>query len=226
MENNWKLSPSDFAFLWEECPRCFYLKVTNRFYRPRPIMPKIFTQIDLKMKDFYTGKRTESFAPSMPPGKVSHDEKWVQSRPLAVPGHKGTCFIRGKFDTIVSFDDGGYGVVDFKTSHRKSEHIALYSRQLHAYAFSLEKSAPGDFHLEPVTRLGLLVFEPELYTQGKTGKVGFAGSLEWIEIPRDDAGFRSFLGEVMTVLEAGEPPPAGPACEWCRYREESRRRGV
>jgi len=226
MEHNWKLSPSDFAFLWEECRRCFYLKVRESFYRPRPVMPKIFNQIDLKMKEYYTGKRTESFAPGIPPGVVSHDEHWVQSLPLSIPGHEGTCFIRGKFDTIVRFDDGGYGVIDFKTSHRRSEHIPLYSRQLHAYAVALENSAPGDLHLEPVSRLGLLVFEPDLYTQGKTGKVGFAGAMEWLEIPRDDDAFRLFLGEVMTVLESGEPPSPGPRCPWCRYREESRRRGV
>lgn len=24
------LAPSDFAFLWDECPRCFYLKVVRK----------------------------------------------------------------------------------------------------------------------------------------------------------------------------------------------------
>ena len=43
---NWKLSPSDFAFLWEECKRCFYLKVARGFYRPRTPFPGIFSVID------------------------------------------------------------------------------------------------------------------------------------------------------------------------------------
>ena len=30
----WKLSPSDFAFLWQECKRCFYLKNVTGFQRP------------------------------------------------------------------------------------------------------------------------------------------------------------------------------------------------
>ena len=46
----WRLSPSDFAFLWEECKRCFYLKVVKEFYRPRSLMPKIFNVIDAQMK--------------------------------------------------------------------------------------------------------------------------------------------------------------------------------
>lgn len=226
MSKSWKLSPSDFAFLWEECPRCFYLKVVMGFYRPRPIMPKIFTQIDLEMKGFYTGRRTESIAPGMPPGVVSHDERWVQSRPIDFPEHSASCFIRGKFDTIVRFDDGGYGVVDFKTSRRKAEHVPLYSRQLHAYAYALENAAAGEFSLSPVKRLGLLVFEPEIYTQGKTGRVGFAGRMDWIEIPQNDAEFKAFLGDVMNVLASPEPPPPGVECAWCRYREESRRRDL
>jgi hypothetical protein len=49
---NWKLSPSDFAFLWEECQRCFYLKVVRQFYRPWSPMPKIFTKIDGIMKRY------------------------------------------------------------------------------------------------------------------------------------------------------------------------------
>ena len=27
-------APSDFAFLWDECPRCFYLKVVCKQGRP------------------------------------------------------------------------------------------------------------------------------------------------------------------------------------------------
>jgi hypothetical protein len=38
---NWTLSPSDFAFLWEECKRCFYLKIVSGFRRPGGPMPKI-----------------------------------------------------------------------------------------------------------------------------------------------------------------------------------------
>lgn len=30
---NYKLSPSDFAFLYEECKRCYYLKVIHNISR-------------------------------------------------------------------------------------------------------------------------------------------------------------------------------------------------
>ena len=31
MNNLYKLSPSDLTFLWDECQRCFYLKVVRKF---------------------------------------------------------------------------------------------------------------------------------------------------------------------------------------------------
>src|SRR5437764_951732 len=108
------------------------------------------------MKNFYSGKRTHEIAEGIPLGVVKLGENWVTSQPIVVPGRSSTCFVKGKFDKVVRFDDGTYGVIDFKTSQRKSDHVPLYSRQLHAYATALENPAPGTLHLAPVTRLGLL----------------------------------------------------------------------
>ena len=115
-------------------------------------MPKIFTTIDQLMKQRFAGQHTEAFVSGLPGGVFEYSEHWVESRPLAVQGHTSSCFIRGKFDTVVRFDDGGFGVVDFKTSARNSEHIPLYARQLHAYACALEQAAPGRLALSPVRR--------------------------------------------------------------------------
>lgn len=56
---NWKLSSSDFAFHWEECKRCFYLKIVKGFQRPRPTMPKIFNMIGSEMKKCFSGQRKQ-----------------------------------------------------------------------------------------------------------------------------------------------------------------------
>ena len=67
---NWTLSPSNFAFLWEECKRCFYLKIVSGVRRPGGPMPKIFTIIDAQMKgrflannSIFGGIRTEPCEP-------------------------------------------------------------------------------------------------------------------------------------------------------------------
>ena len=175
--HNWKLSPSDFAFLWEECRRCFYLKVVSDFKRPSTPMPKIFTTIDQLMKQRFAGRRTEEVVSGLPGGVFEYSEHWVESRAVAIPGNTSSCFIRGKFDTVARFADGGFGVGDFKTSARNSEHIPLYARQLHAYACALEQAAPGRLALSPVRCLGLLVYEPSVFEHQPGGNCSLSGSL-------------------------------------------------
>ncbi len=222
----WKLSPSDFAFLWEECKRCFYLKVVRGFDRPRGIMPKIFTMIDREMKTYFGGKSTAEFAPGLPPGMVSHSDEWVESEAIPFRGPTSRCFLRGKLDTVIRFESGEYAVIDFKTSETKAEHVPLYGRQLHAYAYALEHPAREKLSLNPVTRLGLLVFEPDAFARGQKSKAALSGGLTWVEIKRNDREFLDFLGEVLSVLNLPEPPEASPSCEWCAYRERSRRNGL
>lgn len=217
MRRNLKLSPSDFAFLWEECKRCYYLKVVRGLARPRTPLPKIFTVIDNQMKQHYAESRTERISDEMPPGRIEFEEKWVESTPISLAGHTSTCYIKGKFDTVARLDDGSFAVIDFKTSERREEHVPLYSRQLHAYAHALENPTPKSFGLAPVTVLGLLVYEPDTYTH-RGQRASLEGNVSWIEIPRDDGGFRAFLSEVLGVLESSDPPAPSPHCEWCMYR--------
>jgi hypothetical protein len=224
----WTLSPSDFAFLWEECPRCFYLDAVRAFPRPQPPPPRIVARIDAQLRASCEGRRTETLAPEMPPGGFELGERWVESRPLDVhlPDAVRQCLVRGRLDTVVRLDDGSWAVVDFKTSEGCLEDVPRYARQLHAYAWALEHPAPGALALDPVTRLGLLVFEPEKFTREAGGLGALTGGLSWIEIPRDDGMLFGFLAEVLSVLERPEPPGGAPLCEWCVYRDASRRTGL
>ena len=125
---NWKLSPSDFAFLWEECKRCFYLKVARGFFRPRTPFPGIFSVIDQLMNEYFNGRPNAEISETLPPGVVKYGESWVESRALAVPGRESTCFIRGRFDSVLEFEDGSYGIIDFKTTSTQSHHLAVSIR--------------------------------------------------------------------------------------------------
>jgi PD-(D/E)XK nuclease superfamily len=212
----WALSPSDFAFLWDDCPRCFYLKVAGKQPRPRTPFPSVFGKIDRAMKDHYLGERAEAVAAGMPAGVIGGGDRWVKSAPLLPPEVSGTCFIRGRVDVLIDCDDGTKGVVDFKTTVPKADHLATYGRQLHAYAMALEHPASG--RSESVSSLGLLCFLPESY-QAEEGRAGLFGPVQWIEVPRDDLGFAHFLGEVVSVLEQADPPEPAPDCSWCALRD-------
>jgi len=216
---NYKLSPSDFAFLWEECKRCFYLKVKNNIYRPSPPMPGIFMVIDSEMKKCFKGKDTQIVTPAMPKGVIEEiDGDMVESEPIKLDNKSSTCYIRGKIDTIVKFDDGTFGVIDFKTSKVKEENLAKYGRQLHAYALALENPTDGKLSRNPVSKLGLVVYEPNEFLKDGEEKSILKGDLCWVEIPRDDSAFMKFLDDVITLLENPEPPDSEATCKFCAYR--------
>lgn len=226
MPDTVKLSPSDFAFLWEECKRCFYLKHISGFKRPGGPFPTIFGVIDREMRKHFMGRRTEIMTPDLPPGTMTMGEKWVQSEPIQVAGHTTSLVLRGKLDAVVTFDDGSYGVIDFKTSNIRPTSIRLYSRQLRAYTYALEHAEPGKLALSPISTMGLLAFTPDHYTTEAAQRSQLSGALKWFPIKHNEASFMQFLDDVLNVLELPEPPEPDPKCQWCQYRAQSRENGL
>ena len=222
MSNLWKLSPSDLTFLWSECRRCFYLKVVQEFKRPAAPFPKIFTRIDRLMQAYFEGKSTAEISPDLPEGVVKFGDKWVKSQPIERPNHDSSCFILGKFDTVMEFTDSTFGVVDFKTTEPTPKHVPFYSRQLHAYAYALEHPAPRRLKLSPITKLGLLCVEPTAIDRYRDDQVAYIGDVSWLEIPKDEGEFLEFIDQILSVLERSEPPQPGPNCGYCRYRQGAR----
>lgn len=217
-----KLSPSDLTFLWDECKRCFYLKVVHNFRRPSVPFPSIFGRIDILMKKFYLNKSTHQISPDLPPGVIFETGKRVESESIRSPDHDVECFIKGIFDTVLKFEDGTYAVVDFKTTPASEEHIPFYARQLQAYAYALEHAAPSHLSLKPISHLGLLSFEPQLMDKDEAGRLTYRGPVVWQAIEPDEPAFVDFIHQVQQVLAFPEPPPAGEKCEFCQYRERAR----
>lgn len=94
MAKTFKLSPSDLTFLWDECKRCFYLKVVLGQNRPAMPFPSIFTKIDGLMKKYFDGQSTHLLTPELPPGLVVFGDRWVESLPISLPGHASQCYLR------------------------------------------------------------------------------------------------------------------------------------
>jgi len=214
---NYKLSPSDLTFSYEGCKRCFYQKVVNNIAQPSMPLPSIFSRIASLLKNHYDGKPTSELHAALPPGIVSHGEKSVRSETIQLRNHSATCFISGRFDVAVSFKDGTYGVIDFKTGNPNTESVYLYIRQLHAYAYALEHPAPGKLSLSPVTKLGLLYFYPSSISQESIEQLSYEAAITWIEIRKDEEGFLEFIDEVLNVLELPEAPGHSQNCQWCGY---------
>lgn len=220
---NYKLAPSSFSFLYEGCKRCFYLKVVHGINQPSKPLPGVFSKIAGLLKDHYNGKRTEELHPDLPAGVVSHGEKRVKSKAIQLPSYQNTCYISGRFDIVVHFDDDTYGVIDFKTGNPKDEYNELYARQLYAYAHALENPALGALGLSPITKLGLLYFHPERTKQERLEQLLYESDIHWIETERNDEKFMNFIDEVLSILELSTPPDPSPDCEWCNYIDKLNR---
>jgi CRISPR/Cas system-associated exonuclease Cas4 (RecB family) len=219
----YKLSPSQLTFAWDECPRCFYLKVVLGIDRPSQPFPKIFTRIDSLMKRLFDGQPTSALTPELPPGRVAMQGKWVNSAPIVFPDLIASCYIKGAFDSVLAFDDGTYAVIDFKTSSPSKEHIGFYGRQLSAYAYALEHPSEKGLHLSPISKLGLLYLDPIDINHGTDHhRITYDSEVTWQELPKDERKFLDFLHGVLTLLSLPEPPPAHPECGFCAYRTAAR----
>jgi hypothetical protein len=214
-----KLSPSDLTFSWDECKYCFYMKVKHNLVVRTPF-PGMFGKMANLTSDFYLGKPAREISPELPPGIVQYREKLVRSASISIPGVQSQCYINGRFDAVIAFDDGTYGIVDYKTSEARQEHAVFYSRQLSAYAYALENPAPNALGLNPVSRLGLFVITPSRYERTPEGEMIFVNQTTWMDVPRDEPAFLALLGEVLALLDCPEPPAPSETCGVCNYRRD------
>ena len=221
----YNISPSDLTFLWDGCKKCFYLKIKHNLVFKGPF-PGMFSKMGNLTSNFYLDKPSTEISPDLPAGSVKFREKWVKSIPISFPDTSTQIVIKGRFDAIISFDDGSYGIIDYKTSDASEEKAAFYSRQLSAYAYALENPAPNALLLSPITRLGLFVITPDRFEQLPNGELAFVTKTTWMDIPRDDATFLALLREVVSVLDLTSPPDPADDCGLCNYRTNYNDSGI
>lgn len=217
----YKISPSDLTFLWDGCPFCFYMKVRHNIAYKGPF-PGIFSTMGALTSDYYMNGPSSALSSDLPGGVITHREGWVKSQPIQFPGLQSKCYISGRFDAIITFEDASYGIVDFKTASASAEKADFYRPQLAAYAYALEHPAPGALSLSPVTRLGLFIITPSSFEELPSGEPGFGTRSTWMEVSRDEPAFLAFLSGIMAVLEMPEPPQSAATCPLCQYRQDMR----
>ena len=115
------------------------------------------------------------FIPKLQKGTFIAKEQWLESQPLP---SKHKCYILGKFDLLVQFGDGTYGVIDLKITEPKKEDLVRYQPQLHAYKFAFEHPVKN----EPIgiSKMGLLIISPGDVVMHK-GRAVFHTKPYWVE---------------------------------------------
>lgn len=206
----YKLSPSDFAYLYEDCKLCYWLKIKHGIYQPSMPMPGVFSAINTRLQGNLLHKNLRSLAPDLPDGEVMNQEGWVDS--VIIPNT--SVFIKGKYDLLVKASDGSNILVDLKISQPHDNKIDKYKTQLMAYKFAIEHPKMGQSM--SLNRVGLLIFYPDTVSfENGLARLDFPP--KWLEIPLDSDGFLQFAKEVDQLL-SGPRPEENPECKWCQYR--------
>ncbi len=206
----YKLSPSDFAYLYEECKLCYYLKIKHGIYQPSMPMPGVFSAINTRLQSTLIGKDLSILAKDLPEGKVIFQEGWVDSKPIS----ETEAYIKGKYDLLLERPNKTYLLVDLKISQPHDDKIEKYKTQLNAYKFALENPKFGKAY--KITKIGLLIFYPESVSF-KDGEALLHFPPKWLEVPLDEKGFIAFIKEINKLL-GGETPSESKTCKWCQYR--------
>ncbi len=145
MLKNYIFSPSEFAFGYGGCKRCYYdLKVNN--LKIQTGFPSIFSKLDLLQKKFYHDKSSEILNSNiLPKGIIKTNYSKLQMSEV-LQDNKGRKFqLRGKIDAYIKHADC-YSIIDFKVTNLDEKKIDLYRTQLLSYALMFEK--PNDKSLK------------------------------------------------------------------------------
>jgi len=210
----YKLSPSDFAYLYEECKHCYYMKIKYGIYQPSMPMPGIFSAINTRLQGNLVGKSLKYLDSNLPDGEVVTQEGWITSKPIP----NTSVYLKGKYDLLVKNPDNTYTLVDLKISQPNMGKISKYKSQLSAYKYGLEN--PNSGIPKKITRPALLIFYPDKAIF-KNNIVNLSFPHKWLEVPIDEYGFINLIEKIDKLLNLPLPKP-NPKCKWCSYRQKTK----
>ena len=207
----YKLSPSDFAYLWNDCKHCYYQKVKNGISYSSPF-PAMFGRINKLLQTSIMGMNLRDVHPELPSGIITVQEGFMKSK--QIPGTN--TYLSGRFDILTKLDDGTYAIIDFKITIPDEEKIfKKYTSQLHAYKFALENPLEG----EPIkiSKMGAVSINPD-EMKLVNGKIVYTTTPSWHPIEENMDDFYNLIKEISTVL-GGPLPPTSATCNLCIYRK-------
>ncbi len=210
-------SPSEFAFGFESCKRCYYDKKVNNIVLKVPF-PGIFSKFDSLQKNFYHGKSSKTLSDTLEEGEIIGDfNKMLRSEVLY--DLKDRPFtMSGKIDAYIKHKDS-FTIVDFKTTKIGENKIDAYATQLQSYALMMEKPKEGSLKLTPIKRLGIFCFEPSDISKAEGKNCNIHMDTQWFEIPRDDKNLLAYITKVQDVIYSKETPESGEKCGICNFRK-------
>ena len=211
------ISPSDLTFSWDGCHRCLWLNYNHGV--KAPLFMPLVGELSAMQEAHFDAVTSALVTPALPSGKVHSRGGWVKSTPIVVNGSASPYAVRGKYDLLMEFDDGTWGVIDCKFQGRDSDKSDFYSPQLEAYAYSLENPASGP--AKKVSVLGLLVWSPVSPVGDPVAGYSLKLKSSWRPIERNPKSLERRITEFIMVI-SGPTPERDSGCEQCRYMSKRR----
>ena len=189
------------------CARCFWLKVVKGIRQPDMSgLGKIHHDIH----DWIYEYLKQQWIAILPRGRLIETELKIKARP--VHGVQ----LWGYLDALIQLDDGGYAIMDLKTTTNTKWVVKNYALQVNVYRHCLENAEESYPDYAPIKRLGLLTFSGYRFGVNSPQTAGIVGSLHWHEVTKDERMVGKAIGEVLPVLRSETPPSSSEDCEWCR----------
>ncbi len=198
MTNTYTFSPSEFAFEYAGCKRCYYEKKVNNIKVSLPF-PSIFSKLDRLQKEYYHNKSAKVLDTSVEEGIIKTDYSNMQNSKI-LEDNKGRKFkLKGKIDAYIKHKNS-YSIIDFKVTNISEEKIDTYATQLQSYALMFEHPEKENLHLTPINNLGIFCFEPEVMQDVKNS-INFKMATKYYDIKRDDNKMIKIITYIIDLLE-------------------------
>lgn len=211
------ISPSDLTFSWDNCHRCLWLYYNHGL--KAPLFFPLVGELSALQEGHFASATSRDLHPEIPEGRVVGKGGWVKSIPIPINGNSSPFAIRGKYDLLMEFSDGTYGIIDCKFQGKDNDKSEFYSPQLEAYAFSLEN--PATDTPKKVSVLGLLVWSPKKPVGNPSDGFNLELNSSWFPIKRDPVALANRLTEFISMV-SGPAPVRDSSCENCKFISERR----
>lgn len=222
-----KLSRSKIE-LFIQCPKCFYLDRRLGVSRPPSYPYTLNSAVDaLLKKEFDLLRENGKAHPIMEkynidafPAKYEMLDEWRNNfKGVRVLHKKTNLLLFGAIDDLWQSTQGEYIVVDYKSTSKNEEIIALdkdwqdaYKRQMEIYQWLVRHNGLK------VSDTGYFV-----YCNGRTDTDRFDGRLEFditlIPYEGNDDWVESTVIDLHRCLNSDTIPESGEDCDFCSYRE-------
>ena len=214
MTKIFNFSPSEFAFGYAGCKRCYYDQKVNNIKVSLPF-PSVFSKLDILQKNFYHDKSSDLLGGKIASGVIKTDYSRTQKSKI-LQDNKGRKFqLKGRIDAYVKHKDS-FSIIDFKVTDIDEKKIDTYATQLLAYAIMFDQPDEGFLKLNPIIDLGIFCFEPDTMVDHQNAP-NFKMKTQFYLIERDDKKMFEFITMIIDMLE-GENPTSKEKCSICKVR--------